>query len=153
MTLKNKLLTWAGMLATLVVVGHYYSQPLLAQARAALVRDSDNAALQPVMLLLSSGGIYPQTFHVPPGKRLVMEYLSWRAAGVNAGLVTAQGLFLTTNGTSGVFYLPGSPVTGENIGGGRIFLIADPDTDVVYQSAGSIGTQPILVSGHFVSVP
>jgi hypothetical protein len=39
MTFKNKLLTWAGALATLAIVGHSYSEPLLAQARAALVRD------------------------------------------------------------------------------------------------------------------
>ena len=48
MTFKHKLLTWPGIIVTLAVLGHYYSKPLLAQARAALVRDSDNRALQPL---------------------------------------------------------------------------------------------------------
>src|SRR5271169_6563070 len=154
MTFKDKLLTWAGMIVTLAVLGHYYSKPLLAQARAALVRDSDNPALQPAFIALSGGGTYPQTYLVPAGKRLVIEYISWRASsGVNSGFVTAQGLFVTSNGLSGTVYLPGSFVSGDNIGGGKVFIMADPNTNVVYQSAGSIGTAPIYLVGYYVNIP
>jgi hypothetical protein len=154
MTFKKKMLTWAGMLATLAILGHYYSKPLIAQVRAALVRDSDNPALQPVMIGLSAGGGFPQSFHVPAGKRFVIEYMSWRASGgVNAGLITSQAVNVTVNGTTATIYVPGSPVTGENIGGQKVFIVADPDTNVIYQSAGSIGTQPIYIIGYYVNIP
>ena len=45
--MKNKLLTFAGALALLALLGHFYAKPLLASV-AALVRDVDNGALQPV---------------------------------------------------------------------------------------------------------
>lgn len=152
MTFKNKLLTWAGTLAMLTILGHYYSKPLLAQVRAALVRDSDNPALQPAFIGLSSGGSFPQAFHVPTGKRLVIEYMSWRGSA-NAGYVTAQGVDVFSNGIEGTVYVPGSPVSGENIGGAKVFIMADPNTDVTYQSAGSIGRAPIYLVGYFVNIP
>src|SRR5579871_1014484 len=151
MTFKHKLLTWVGTLTALAILGHYYSKPLLAQARAALVRDSDNPALQPAFIALGSG-TYPQTYHVPAGKRLVIEYMSWRGS-VNQGYITAQGLYVTSTGASGTAYLPRSPVSGENIGGGKVFIMADPNTDVIYQSAGSIGSAPIFLVGYYVNIP
>ena len=72
---------------------------------------------------------------------------------MNAGFVTAQGLFVTSNGLSCVVYLPGTFVSGENIGGGKVFIMADPNTNVIYQSAGSIGTQPICLVGYHVNIP
>jgi hypothetical protein len=72
---------------------------------------------------------------------------------VNSGFVTAQGLYVTSNGLSGIVYLPGSYVSGDNIGGGKVFIMADSNTDVIYQSAGSIGTAPIYLVGYFVNIP
>jgi hypothetical protein len=147
--MKNKLLTMAATLVVLTGLGHYFAKPLLAQVRAALVRDVDNPALQPVMFPI---GDNPQTFHVPAGKRLVIEYVSWRGT-VNQGFVVAVGLNVKTNGVEGTHYIPGSPVSGENIGGQKVSIMADPNTDVVYQSAGSIGAALVLVSGYYVNIP
>ena len=148
-TMKNKLLTMAAMLVVLTGFGHYFAKPLLAQVRAALVRDVDNPALQPVMFAIGSN---PQTFHVPVGKRLVIEYVSWRGT-VNQGFIVAVGLDVFTNGVEGTHYIPGSPVSGENIGGQKVRIEADPNTVVTYQSAGSIGDGTVLVSGYYVNIP
>src|SRR5579862_2592257 len=147
---KNKLLTVAGVVVLLAVLENYYAKPLFAMVHAVFVRDQDNPALQPVMFAL---GDNPQTFHVPPGKRLVIEYVSWRGT-VNQGLVVGVGFNVTTNGFQGTHYVPGSPVSSENIGGQKVWIVADPDTDVLYQSAGAIGsTAQVLVSGYYVNMP
>ena len=146
--MKNKLLTMAGTLVLLAGLGHYFAKPLLAQVRAALVRDSDNPALQPVMFAI---GDNPQTFRVPAGKRLVIEYVSWRGT-LNKGFVVAAGLDVFTNGVEGTYYVPGSPVSGENVGGQKVWIMADPNTEVTYQSAGAIGGN-LLVSGYYVNIP
>ncbi len=41
--MKNRLLTFAGALALLAVLGHFYAVPLMAQVRAALVKNTGRA--------------------------------------------------------------------------------------------------------------
>ena len=81
--MRNKLLTLAGTLALLAVLGKFYAAPAIAQAvRAALIRDSDNGALQPVNFKLSVNETSAAQFRfvdgptVPAGKRLVVEDIS-----------------------------------------------------------------------------
>lgn len=81
--MRNKLLTLAGTLALLAVLGKFYAAPAIAQAvRAALIRDSDNGALQPVNFRISVNETSATQFRfvdgptVPAGKRLVVEDIS-----------------------------------------------------------------------------
>lgn len=112
-----------------------------------LVRDVDNATGQPVAFDLFD------TFTVPANKRLIIEYVSWRGS-VNQGFISAQGLSLTTSGFTVTHIIPGSQVSGENIGGAKVWFVADPGTTVLLQSSGpSIGDAPVVVSGYYVNVP
>jgi len=100
---KNRLITMAGALALLVVVGKFYATPALAQVvRAALVKNVDEKGRSPYMQFQprvcsrnstkSCDVVFPP---VPAGKRLVLEHLN---AGINfatsgvrfAGVLIAQ---------------------------------------------------------------
>jgi hypothetical protein len=143
---KNYIWMAAGFVVLAAVVSGVTVAPAVAQmVKAALVRDVDNPALQPVAIPLTD------TFKVPSGKRLVIEYVSWRGTA-NQGFVVAAGIATVTNGVSLIHYVPGVPVTGENIGGEKVFIVADPGSTVTYQSAGAIGS-PVVLSGYYVNIP
>jgi len=74
--MKNKLLTLAGTLAVLAVLGHFYAKPLLAQVRAALVQDVDNPARHPFYLELDATPGGNSTYTVPSGQRVIIEFIS-----------------------------------------------------------------------------
>ena len=69
--MKNKLLTLAGGLALVAVLGHFYAKPLLAQVRAALVQNVDEPARH-VWTMAGNTGIN-NTYTVPAGQTLVIE--------------------------------------------------------------------------------
>jgi hypothetical protein len=76
--LKNCFLMAAGLVAGVIVSGILTDSPSLAQVRAALVRDTDNPALQPARILISltdhaTGFAVAEAAPVPAGKRLVIE--------------------------------------------------------------------------------
>jgi hypothetical protein len=89
---KNLLWVGLGLCAVFAAAGAVTSVPVLAQAvRAALVRDVDNPAYEPVrtafFLSFSSGQGYitQDGLIVPAGKRLVIENASvWTIAGTPA---------------------------------------------------------------------
>jgi hypothetical protein len=87
--MKNKLLTFAGALALLAVLGHFYAKPLLAQVRAALVQNVDEPGRNPIPLgyqaVTSSGA----NFSVPAGKRYVIEAFAANCFLDNASSLTA----------------------------------------------------------------
>jgi hypothetical protein len=111
---KNKLLTFAGALALLALLGHFYAKPLLASV-AALVRDVDNGALQPVNFKITvndpsadaSATVEGPT--VPAGKRLVVEDVS--VFGLIPSSTALTGVWLVNQG--GTNYLLVNPETGE----------------------------------------
>jgi hypothetical protein len=74
---RNGLVTSAGLTAVVVVWGLVTEMPSVAQVRAALVRDIDTPALQPVRIYLTvtSSEFYgfADADPVPAGKRLVIE--------------------------------------------------------------------------------
>jgi len=79
--MKNRMLTFAGVLALLAVLGHYYAKPLLAQVRAALVQDADNPARHPYSQEVGTEdcdrlGCSIRFPAVPPGKRLVVQQVN-----------------------------------------------------------------------------
>jgi hypothetical protein len=91
--------------------GGRLAKPAFAQVKAALVRDIDNPALQPVqfaIVLTQSGGVPQYSGNIPPvpaGKRLVIETVSMidNNPGTSAGLFT---LIPNVGGVQCVYSLP-----------------------------------------------
>jgi len=81
--MKNRLITLAGALALVAVLGKFYAVPAFAQVRAALVQDRDNKARSPFRTNVSCGyaaGVCATDLPpVPAGKRLVIENISGEA--------------------------------------------------------------------------
>jgi hypothetical protein len=79
---KTHLVFGAVLIVAVAVLGGQFAQPVLAQIRAALVRDVDNPALDPVRtpfvisLQPFEGVKVVDGLVVPPGKRLVIENAS-----------------------------------------------------------------------------
>ena len=69
--MKNKLLTLAGGLALVGVLGHFYAKPLLAQVRAALVQNVDEPARH--VWTFAGYSAFSNTYTVPAGQTLVIE--------------------------------------------------------------------------------
>jgi hypothetical protein len=98
--MKSRLLTLAGALALMAVLGKYYAVPALAQARAALIKNIDekgrNPYIQSGFLSCAAGtGLCDLFFPaVPSGKRLVIEQVS---ANINTS-ATPNATFLVVSG-------------------------------------------------------
>jgi hypothetical protein len=134
--MKNKLLTFAGALAVMAVLGHFYAKPLLAQVRAALVEDVDQPARNFVQVLqtpiavpafTTTGVIVSAPFYVvPANKRLTVDTLTiFNFFGTNAVPVEAD-----------VDVTSGSACTGGVVGGSSraaILSVTDHGTDAAGQ--------------------
>jgi hypothetical protein len=88
--MRNRLLTLAGAFALLAVLGKFYAAPVLAQVRAALVKNIDERGRTPFTQHLNcdnTGSTGCQAFFsaVPANKRLVIEH-------VNGAVQTASNL-------------------------------------------------------------
>ena len=102
--MRQKLLAMAGALALLAVLGKYYAQPVLAQVRAALVQDVDNAARHFVRLSFTArqpfgeGGQFlcSDFYTVPSGQRLVVDNVGIRTSGAPSNLATLTQTFTTS---------------------------------------------------------
>jgi hypothetical protein len=83
-TMKNKLLMGAAALALFGVLGHFGAKPLLAQIRAALVKNIDEPGRSPYQSTKSCsiaatnvlGLLLCDLTPVPTGKRLVIQHIS-----------------------------------------------------------------------------
>jgi hypothetical protein len=80
--MKNRLMQLAAGLALMAVLGKFYAVPLIAQVRAALVKNIDERGRAPYMVValcdpqgLNSGckAMFPA---VPANRRLVVEYIN-----------------------------------------------------------------------------
>ncbi len=97
--MKNKLLTLVGVLSLLAVLGRFYAVPALAQAaRAALVRDIDNPALNFVQInrsiSLPVSGVSVNAhqdlqYTVPAGHRLMIDTLAVAGSSLGSATVTS----------------------------------------------------------------
>jgi len=143
----NRLRNYVLAAAALAVLAGVFSAPhAIAQIRAALIRDSDNPALQPVVISLNP------TFQVPTGKRLIIQYVSWSGTR-NLGFVASAGITATTSGQVATHWVPGSTTSFDNIGGKQVWIAADPGTELVLQT-GQIGIfAPVILSGYYVNLP
>jgi len=85
MKFTRRLIASAAAVAAVATLGHFFAQPVLAQVRAALVRDVDNPALAPFTLdttfSLTAVNSQQLLVTVPAGKRLVIENISYVSAG------------------------------------------------------------------------
>jgi hypothetical protein len=139
--MKSRLFSLAGALALVAVLGKFYAQPLMAQVRAALVKNLDEKGRNPYIqhVFSSCSGssglcdlIYPA---VPAGKRLVIERVSANIAA-DAGI---NGTFLALpNG--GAFALPGRTTSLPS-------LFAVNEGVLAYYDAGQSPVVRIALSG------
>jgi len=168
--MKNKLLTLAGALVLLVVLGKFYAQPLLAQVRAALVESIDEPGRQPyqqtVLFNQTNEGctafFCSVSFNpVPAGFRLVITHASALFALVPGGTGPRVSLAIDDNifGTTLLLptpifndftnYVASSPVSFYVDAGHTPFLLLEGN-QVLHD--GSITAEATIV-GHLVSVP
>jgi hypothetical protein len=146
--MKNKLLTLAGALALLAVLGKFYAVPVLAQVRAALVKNIDERGRTPYMQTLSCNAngltscesLFPA---VPANKRLVIEHIN----GFVGTFTNLSAVSFIGNGTiRNIFF----QLQGTN-GGNNIYVANQPF--LTYFEAGQtpeyfVGVNP----GSFVFI-
>jgi hypothetical protein len=92
--MKNKLFTLAGALTLFAVLGHFYAKPLMAQVRAALIKNLDERGRNPysptlVCVAIQGGGCEADFPTVPAGMRLVVEYVDLSVQGDSPATVGA----------------------------------------------------------------
>ena len=161
--MKNRLLTFAGALALLAVLGKFYAPPLMAQVRAALVQDVDQPARAPfqitVPININNFNFTPVA--IPAGKRLVIDYVSMSGAAQTSGPDVQPIIIFSSSlngGSNSLYYFGPSPsatVPGQ-------YYHAEPTTiyaDSLNVSPAFSGYTPtfmsfnVVISGHLISVP
>ncbi len=150
--MKNKLLTLAGVLALLAVIGKFYAGPAIAQTvRAALVQDRDSYPRQPFSIGLQN----QQDFTIPPppaGKRMVITSMS---CNISASSIP---VFETFGQSEGRYYFneyvlaPG--LSGEWIGKFAYNWVLDSDAAAYIEVIGPVVTGDLVyVTGYYIDVP
>ena len=77
--MKHRLVTLAGALALIAVLGKFYAKPLVAQVRAALVKNIDEPTRSPYQVPVACAGSacdFVALTPVPAHSRLVIEHVS-----------------------------------------------------------------------------
>jgi hypothetical protein len=154
--MKNKLFTFAGALAALAILGHVYAQPLLAQVRAALVKNIDEHGRTPYQQFVfcqPAGPSFCQAVlpAVASHSRLVIEYVS---ADIDS--TTPPRMNLVNNTPFQVWYfnaVPFGPTTQAE------YVVAQPMTAFFEAgqtpSFGVSGSNPsaaVMISGYLVDL-
>ena len=105
--MRNRLLIGATALALLALFGHFAAKPLIAQVRAALIKNIDERGREPFMVQLDCHAgsadycdLTSQTA-VPAHKRFVVEYINGILATTNA----VRTSYVNADGLSTVIYL------------------------------------------------
>ncbi|HLK62575.1 MAG TPA: hypothetical protein VKU19_03990 [Bryobacteraceae bacterium] len=159
--MKNRMLTLAGALALLTVLGKFYAVPAIAQIRAAVIKNIDEKGRVPYMqsgaVGCGSQGLCDLIFPaVPANKRLVLEHVSGNfnpnpGAGIN-------GIFLEGAGGFAVFSLPGSSMATPEIVAVNQPVLAffeagqTPFIRVAWSSTTNTGAFTAVVSGYLVDL-
>jgi hypothetical protein len=158
--MKNRLLTLAGVLALTAVLGKFYAVPVMAQVRAALIKNIDERGRNPYMQFGEIGcvnsGLCDLTFPpVPTGKRLVVEHVSGNF-NPNPG-VGINGIFLITAGF-GVFSFPASSIASPELVAVNQPVLAyyeagqTPLVRVAWSSSSNPGAFTAILSGYLVDL-
>ena len=164
--MKNRLLTFAGALVLLAVLGGYYAKPLLATV-AALVQDRDSKGrnvYQEVESCFNVTNPCQIAFAtVPAGKRLIIEQVSALVTLPAAAEGTIADIELRGSGGSGVFqFLPVVASIG-NFGGQFQYttnqtVLASYDAGQVpnvdaFVASNSPFTMLASISGFMIDIP
>jgi hypothetical protein len=173
-TMKNRMLTFAGVLALLAVLGHYYAKPLLAQVRAVLAQDVDNPARHPYTQEAGSpncerAGCSIFFISVPPGKRLVVQQVNTFVRPTSISTIVDWGSLISDRepccGTAPSFRIPmnliaPAGVFPDNVYSGNLAVVAyyEPgSTPVVITHNRAPGGRTDLaiatISGYLVDLP
>jgi hypothetical protein len=159
--MKNRLLTLAGALVLLAVLGKFYAVPVYAQVKAALVQNRDEKARNPYQARLNSlgaAGDSTTTFgFVPAGKRLVIEHVSVLVRGAFAD--TIDSAFLSGNQAGTFQFVPG--VYTQTGGGAYVinqqvlayFEAGDTPTFNVQSSSTAGFSLNVTLSGYTIDIP
>ena len=161
--MKNRLLTFAGALALVAVLGKFYAQPLMAQVRAALVQDRDNIGRNFYQALGNCSNVtdpcvisYPA---VPAGNRLIVQHVSvvmQMPPGVAPDLAELRGANVFQ------FLIPvavPNNFTGENEYAANQPVLASydagqvPSVDVFAPTGSSTFTAVASISGYMIQSP
>jgi len=156
---KNRLMTLAGCLALVAVLGKFYAKPLMAQVRAALVKNVDEKGRNPYQQSGATGcgsGLCDFTFPaVPAGKRLVVEHVSANIF-VNTGGVNAT--FLEGAGGFTVYSLPGRAMATPQLIGVNEQVLAyfeagqTPFYRVAFSTPDASDSYSVAMSGYLVDL-
>jgi hypothetical protein len=129
------------------------SMPVHAQ-KAALVRNVDNAAFQPVFFSASLN--YPssaQLYVVPAGKRLVIEFFSaeiFAAPPLRFALAVGDP---ATPGISNMIHFIPPPAQGIAIAQPMRMYVDAGQSVTVFVSSTVAGSCAVSVTGHLVNLP
>jgi hypothetical protein len=159
--MKNKLLSFAGALLLLAVLGKFYAKPVLAQVRAALVQDVDQPARAPfqVTVTVNVDNFVETPVPIPAGKRLVVDFVSLSGAAQTAGPYIQPIVVLTSTVAGGAnnsyYFGPTQSTTAP----GQYYL-NQPATifaDTLAASPAFAGYTPtflgfnVVISGHLIT--
>ena len=133
--MKNRLLTFAGVLALLATLGHFYAKPLMAQIRAAIVKNIDERGRTPYQVNLhcqtpslsfcTANGVV-----VPAGKRLVLTGINGVVV-VNSQLTGFDLTITFTGGPVGFLVFLQPPTFLYNDGTYNHYQFSQPLTNYV----------------------
>lgn len=159
--MKNRLLTLAGALALLAVLGKFYAQPVMAQVRAALVQDVDQPARAPFQAVVpvNINNFNYTSVSIPTGKRLVVDFVSLDGATQSSGAYTQPIILLNSSvagNPSATYYISAAQST---IAAGQFYQM-QPVT--IYADSLSVGPAfagfspsfmsfNVIISGHLIA--
>jgi hypothetical protein len=160
--MKNKLLTFAGVLALVGVLGKFYAPPLLAQARAALVQDVDQPARAPfqVTVPVNINNFNFTPVSIPAGHRLVIDYIAMAGAAQTTGADIQPIILLSSSvagGSNNLYYIApqqSGTVPGQYYHTEKATIYAD-SLSVSPAFAGftsSFMSFNVVISGHLITL-
>lgn len=161
--MKNRLLTFAGALALLAVLGKFYAPPLMGQVRAAMVQDVDQPARSPFQasVAININNFTFTNVPIPSGKRLVVDYLAVSGAAQTSG-ADIQPIILISSSVAGnpsaLYYIgpdQSTAVQGQYYHTEKATIYAD-SLSVSPAYAGFTPTFMafnVVISGHLISIP
>jgi hypothetical protein len=159
---KRSMYVALSLAALATLLGGRLAKPVYAQVKAALVRDIDNPALQPVTFALTmnkTGGVPQYSAALPPipaGKRLVIETIS--LVDQNPG--TYVGIFNVISSVNGVqtgFNVPLQYNNALQVSSGtlaaRLYADAAGGMFMLYQVQNASDANKYLsVSGYYITL-
>lgn len=158
--MKKKLLSLAGALAPLVLLGHFYAKPLLAQVRAALVQNVDEPGRNPITLFGIGGASnldinkYEANFTVPAGQRYVIQAFGGQCTVASGDAMTAIHLQLPD---SALAVAPAVFLVGDQwSASATTHLYFDPGATVKWQALSNnldFQSCTFFASGYSITLP